>query len=182
MTVSSARGQADVQLRPAGDRERDLFARVYASTREEELARVPFSPEQKAAFLAQQFAAQSAHYAAHYAQATTDVIVVDGEPAGRLMVMRSDEEVLIVDIALLPAHRARGIGTRVLREIIEEAGDAGAKLTIHVERMNPALRLYRRLGFEAVADDGIYLTMQRPPRGTRQIDDCPVFDTSHRIA
>jgi GNAT superfamily N-acetyltransferase len=163
-----------VELRPAGDRERAFFARVYASTREEELAQVPFSPEERAAFLAQQFASQSAHYADHYSEATTDVIVVDGDPAGRLMVMRWHDEILIVDIALLPAHRSRGIGTRVLEAIIEEAADAGSKLTIHVERMNPALRLYQRLGFEPVGDEGLYLTMQRPANENAPREDVDV--------
>jgi GNAT superfamily N-acetyltransferase len=99
---------------------------------------------------------------------------VDGDPAGRLMVMRWHDEILIVDIALLPAHRSRGIGTRVLEAIIEEAADAGSKLTIHVERMNPALRLYQRLGFEPVGDEGLYLTMQRPANENAPRDDVDV--------
>jgi ribosomal protein S18 acetylase RimI-like enzyme len=157
-------GPPVVGLRPAQADDRDFFAAVYASTRTEELAPVPWSAEQKAAFLEQQFAAQSAHYAQHRAAATTDVILVDGEPAGRLMVLRSEHDTLIVDIALLPPYRRLGIGTRLLEPIIEETSERGATLTIHVERMNTALRLYRRLGFEAVGDDGVYLTMRRHPR------------------
>jgi ribosomal protein S18 acetylase RimI-like enzyme len=155
--------EPDVALRTARETDRDFLAGVYFSTREEELAPVPWSPDEKAAFLAQQFEAQSLHYARHYADASTDVIVVDGEPAGRLMVMRWEDEILIVDIALLPEHRSRGIGTRLLRPLIEEASHRGVPLTIHVERMNPALSLYRRLGFEEVGDEGIYLTMRRRP-------------------
>lgn len=151
-----------VALRPARAEDQDFFALLYASTRAEELAIVPFSDAEKAAFVAQQFAAQTAHYARHYAAASFDVVLVDGEPAGRLIVFRQDDEILVVDISLLPEHRGRGVGSRLLGPILDEAAAAGVKTTIHVERMNPALSLYLRLDFEAVAEDGVYLTMERP--------------------
>jgi ribosomal protein S18 acetylase RimI-like enzyme len=152
-----------LELRPAEEDDWAFLERVYASTRTEELASVPWSPEQKAAFLTQQFGAQRAHYERHYADADTHVILVDGEPAGRLMVWRSRDEILIVDIALLPAHRSRGIGSRLLAPLIQEANAGQIPLSIHVEHTNPALRLYQRLGFEQVGDDGVYLTMRRSP-------------------
>jgi ribosomal protein S18 acetylase RimI-like enzyme len=154
-------------LRPACDHDYEFFARVFASTRAEELAPVPWPDEQKRAFLAQQFAAQSAHYAQHYADASFDVILVDGEPAGRLIVARRSDEILIVDIALLPEHRSRGVGTRLLRSLIDEAGASGIPLSIHVEVNNPALRLYERLGFRRVADQGVYLLMECDPDRSR---------------
>jgi len=68
-----------------------------------------------------------------------------------------------VDIALLPEHRGNGVGTRLLDDLLDE-GDAGAKsVTIHVERMNPALRLYERLGFALAEDKGVYLFLERSP-------------------
>ena len=98
----------DVALRPIRDDDEPFLESVYASTREEELARVPWTAEQKTAFVAIQFAAQSAHYAEHYAGMTADVVLVDGEPAGRLLVARWAQEIRIVDIALLPPFRGRG--------------------------------------------------------------------------
>jgi ribosomal protein S18 acetylase RimI-like enzyme len=135
---------------------------VYASTREEELAVVPWDDAQKETFLRQQFDAQDAWWRENYAEATFDVILVDGEPAGRLYVHRGPSEIRIVDIALLPEHRGNGVGTRLLDDLLAE-GDAGAKsVTIHVERMNPALRLYERLGFSLAEDKGVYLFLERP--------------------
>jgi ribosomal protein S18 acetylase RimI-like enzyme len=154
----------DVALRPAREDDYDFFARVYASTREEELAAVPFSQEERRAFLAQQFAAQSVHYSTHYADASFEVIVVDGEPAGRLIVGRWESEIRVADITLLPPYRDRGAGTRLLRGLIEESESAGKPLTIHVDRMNPAIRLYERLGFGLAEDHGLYLRMERQPR------------------
>jgi ribosomal protein S18 acetylase RimI-like enzyme len=152
-----------IALRPAADADRQFLGRVYASTREEELARVPFTPEQRDAFLAQQFHAQSAHYAAHYPDASFDVVLVGGEPAGRLIVDRGDDAVHIVDVALLPAVRGRGAGTRLLTGVIAEAEDRGLPTRIYVEHGNPARRLYERLGFEPVSEHGLHLLLSRPP-------------------
>jgi GNAT superfamily N-acetyltransferase len=153
----------DVRLRPAGAADRDFFARVYAAGRAEELAPVPFTPAEKEAFLAQQFAAQSAHYSRYYGDASHDVILIDGEPAGRLIVHRTPEHVLIVDIALLREQRGRGVGTNLLLPILEEGRVAGIPVLIHVKRDNRALRLYQRLGFAPIEEEGMYLTMERRP-------------------
>jgi ribosomal protein S18 acetylase RimI-like enzyme len=124
---------------------------------------VPWDDAQKEAFLRIQFEAQDAWWRENYAGASFDVILVHGEPAGRLYVHRGPSEIRIVDIALLPERRGNGTGTRLLEELLAE-GDAGAKsVTIHVERMNPALRLYERLGFSVAEDKGIYLFLERPP-------------------
>lgn len=135
--------------------------RVYAGTRQEELAPVPWTEAQKEAFLRMQFAAQHQHYQEHYQDATFSVILSDGLPAGRLYVARWPEEIRIVDIALLPEHRNAGIGTSLLEALISESECAGKPLSVHVERFNPALRLYERLGFEKVADKGVYFLMVR---------------------
>jgi GNAT superfamily N-acetyltransferase len=137
---------------------------VYASTRAEELAVVPWDEPTKQAFLAQQFEAQDVHYKRHYPDATFELIEVDGEPAGRLYVDRRKEEIRIIDIALLPPFRGRGIGAALLRKLIDEADANGRKLSIHVERENRARTLYERLGFAEVSDEGgVYVLMERPP-------------------
>jgi ribosomal protein S18 acetylase RimI-like enzyme len=153
-----------VRLRPARASDRALLFEVYASTRTEELAVVPWAEPTKQAFLEQQFEAQDVHYRRHYPDASFEVIEVDGEPAGRLYVDRWDEEIRIIDIALLPGFRGRGIGAALLQELIDEAAGAGKRVSIHVERENRARTLYERLGFTVVADDGgVYVLMERSP-------------------
>jgi ribosomal protein S18 acetylase RimI-like enzyme len=149
-----------VRTRPVTPDDQELLYRVYASTRTEELAPVPWTAEQKEAFLRMQFRAQSADYAANYGNAEFSVVLVDDAPAGRLYVDRRDDEIVLVDIALLPEHRGGGVGGGILRRLMAEAGTAGKPLRIHVERMNPALRLYERLGFRQIGDHGIYLYME----------------------
>lgn len=149
-----------VTLRPARGDDAPFLLRAYASTRAEELAQVDWSPAQKDAFLRQQFDAQTQHYCEHFAGARFDVIECDGEPAGRLTVWRGPDEIRLVDIALLPAWRGHGIGERLIRPILEEASESGLPVRIHVERSNPARRLYARLGFAPVADRGLYLLLE----------------------
>ena len=151
-------------LRPVGPDDQPFLLRVYAGTRAEELAPLPWTDEQKAAFVGHQFAAQSAHYAEHYTGMSSDVIVAEGVPAGRLLVARWSEEIRIVDIALLAEFRGGGVGTGLLRDLIAEARKAGKRLSIHVEVHNPAMGLYERLGFRPVGDAGVYLLMALDPQ------------------
>ena len=148
-----------VSLRPITPGDDSFLAGVYASTRAEELAVTGWSDEDKAVFCRTQFDAQSAHYAANYPGASFQAIERDGISIGRLYVAHWEKEIRIVDITLLPEHRGTGLGTKLLRELQEEAKAAGKKLSIHVERFNPALRLYQRLGFEQLEDKGVYLLM-----------------------
>ncbi len=148
-------------LRPARPADAPFFAALYASTRQEELAATGWPHAQVDAFLASQFDLQSAHYAAHYADAAFSVVEDDGEPIGRLIVSTGLDEVRIVDVALLAAARGRGIGSGLVRGVLAAA--AGRRVTIHVEALNPAMRLYERLGFRPVEAHGVYWLMEARP-------------------
>lgn len=143
-----------------------FLLRLYATTRLDELAQVDWTDEQKAAFVLHQFSAQHEHWQENYTDTSWDVILLDGEPIGRLYVARWPEEIRIVDIALMPGHRNAGIGTRFFRELFEEGDRTGRKVSIHVEAYNPAKRLYERLGFVQAGDRGVYLLMERPVHGS----------------
>jgi ribosomal protein S18 acetylase RimI-like enzyme len=151
-----------VSLRPAQPADRELLFRIYASTREEELAPVPWDPAAKEAFLRMQFDAQDRYYHDVFAEASYELIVIDGEVAGRIYVDGSGERVLLIDLALLPEHRGHGIGSALLEQVIAHADGAGKPIRIHVERVNRAQRLYARLGFRQIADEGVYLLLERP--------------------
>jgi ribosomal protein S18 acetylase RimI-like enzyme len=152
-----------ITLRPVSSSDRDFLLAVYASTREEELAPVPWTDAEKAAFIEQQFEAQDRYYREHYPGGSLDVVEWDGVAAGRLYVARWSDEIRVIDISLLPDFRGRGIGTRLLRGLLDEAARGRRRLSIHVEKHNPALRLYERLGFAPAADRGVYLLMEATP-------------------
>lgn len=164
---------AAVTLRPAEPADREFLRAVYATTRADELAIVPWSDEQKAAFVEMQFVAQDVGYRQAYPEGDSSIIELDGCPIGRLFVARLADEIRVVDIALLPAYRGTGIGTRLIGSVVAEAVAAGLPVTLHVEPWSPARRLYERLGFRTVETQGIHELMEwRAPvdRGIEGLD------------
>ncbi|MBC7910542.1 MAG: GNAT family N-acetyltransferase [Pyrinomonadaceae bacterium] len=149
-----------VTLRPTGAEDEAFLLDVYSSTRADEMAQAPWSEAQRAAFLQMQFTAQQRHYQAHFPKATHDVILFDKQPAGRLYVDRRDAEIRILDIALLPDYRKRGIGFALIKALMNESAEAGKSLAIYVESYNPSRQLFERLGFLPIEDDGLNLLFE----------------------
>jgi ribosomal protein S18 acetylase RimI-like enzyme len=159
--MSESRSSIRLRAATAGDRE--LLYSIYASTREEELSLLPWNREQKDAFLRSQFQAQDTDYHARFRDAAFDVVEDDGVPIGRFYVSRSNDELRLLDVALLPPHRARGIGTHLVRALVDEAVTRAVPLRLHVLCQNPARRLYERLGFHPVGEAGVYQQMEFLP-------------------
>ena len=152
-----------ITYRPEAEGDLPFLKRVYRSTREDELQLTGWDEAFKETFIDQQFTAQHQYYREAYHDASFQVILLDGKEAGRLYVWESDRQIRIVDIALLPEFRNQGIGTTILRGLITKADISGRILSIHVEAYNPALNLYKRLGFIQKDQTGIYFYMERPP-------------------
>lgn len=142
-----------VALRPMSDADLPFAAALYASTRAEELAPVPWPAEAKQAFLFQQHAAQHAHYQQHYRGMEATIVERTGTAVGRLYLYEMPGEVRIVDISLVPEARRHGIGSALLRDVLADAAPRGKSVTIHVEKNNPARTLYARLGFTILDND-----------------------------
>ncbi len=155
---------ASVTVRPIQEEDMGFLFQLYANTRAEEMAMVvDWSDEQKQAFLRMQFEAQHAWYQEHYSDAQFGLLLVDGNPAGRLYVHRRETEIRLVDISLVPGARGHGLGSALLGELMKEAEESGKPLTIHVEKYNPAMSLYNRLGFTTIADRGPYDLLEWRP-------------------
>ncbi len=163
MPELSASPLAHLIRHPIQPEDAAFLLRLYASTRAEELAVLGWPDAQKAAFLHQQFTAQHTYYHAQYPNAAYDLLLRDDVPIGRLYVDRRPDEICILDIALLPEHRGQGIGTALLQELIFESEATRLPLRLHVENYNPACRLYDRLGFVQVSDNGVYTLRERLP-------------------
>jgi ribosomal protein S18 acetylase RimI-like enzyme len=152
--------KAGLTFRPITDADRSFLARVYASTRREELAATTMTEMQKAAFLLLQFRAQHAHFQKHYPQADMLVVMGGGYDIGRLYIARWPARHGIIDLTLLPEYRGHGAGEVLLRDLTDEAAATAKDVSILVEKYNPAMRLYRRLGFVTEEDKGIYDLMR----------------------
>ena len=159
--------QADaphVALRPVAPADDEFLLDVYADSRAEEMALAPWTDEQKRAFLRTQLDAQRHEYEARFPAADYHVILVEGEPAGRLWVARTDEQIRLMDIAILERFRDRGVGTRLVRELMDEAAERRLPLRHFVFQLNTAaLRFYERLGFKRTGEFQGYLMMEFTP-------------------
>ncbi|MEZ2328457.1 GNAT family N-acetyltransferase [Mesorhizobium sp. RCC_202] len=151
-----------LMTRPEMDADIPFLGALYASTRMEELAVTSWTNAQKVAFLDMQFQAQRAHYRRHYPEADWFVVERSAAPIGRLYIERWPSQHRIIDIAFLPGHCGKGFGTALLQDLIDEAASVEKAVSIHVEKNNPAYRLYLRLGFTVAEDKGVYDLMARP--------------------
>jgi ribosomal protein S18 acetylase RimI-like enzyme len=143
--------------------DQEFLAKLYATTRDVEMALTGWDVAQQEAFLRMQFQFQTTHYRQHYGDASFQIILRDTAPIGRIYVHYGAREVRLMDIALLPEFRRSGIGGAILENLLREAAQQEKTVTLHVERFNPALRLYERLGFRVVEDLGINLFMEWRP-------------------
>ena len=152
-----------ITLRPVEMPDDEPFLRMlYFSTRDDlDL----FFPDEnaKAQILTLQFAGQSMTYAKQYPEADHDVIMIDGESVGRMMVDRRADAVHLIDIALLPTVRNAGIGSSLLDRLKAQARSHSLPVELSVVKTNPAVRLYEREGFVVIADNDPYVFMRWTP-------------------
>ena len=151
----------NVTLQPFSPDNQEFLFRLYSSTREHEISALGWPSAQQEAFLRMQFNSQQRWYETAYPGADHQLILIDDQPAGRILVLRDSKTYTLVDIALLTQHRNTGIGTQLLRQLIAEADKACVPLRLHVLKSNPACRLYERLGFAKTGEDGIYYEMEK---------------------
>jgi|SRR5580698_3644612 ribosomal protein S18 acetylase RimI-like enzyme len=152
-----------IALRPAAPADREFLFRLYASTREEELALLAWPPGMKEAFLRQQFEARTRDYESRSNAGESVIVLRDGQPVGQLWVDRSQDELRVLDVALMPGHQRSGLGTSLLTGLLNEARERNVPVRLHVFADNPARRLYERLGFSAVGPAGAYQEMECRP-------------------
>jgi ribosomal protein S18 acetylase RimI-like enzyme len=151
---------ATVTLRPVEPEDDAFLLALYDAARAAELDLVAWPPGQREAFVRMQLDLQTRQYRAAHPDGDFLVVEVDGVPAGRLTLAHGDADVRVVDIALLPAHRGAGLGRALLADVLDDAAASGRTVSLHVEAHNPARRLYERLGFRLVADEGVYLLLE----------------------
>jgi ribosomal protein S18 acetylase RimI-like enzyme len=161
--------KSNLTFRPIQAEDEPFLFTLYSSTREEELAQTGWSDAEKETFLRQQFKAQHTHYMQHFSAAKFDIIYLDTISIGRLYIDRRVDEIRLIDIAILPEYRNKGFGSVLIKNILTEAEHKNLPVRIHVEQFNPAIRLYRRLGFKELNNSGIYLLMEWIPGSPNRV-------------
>lgn len=156
-----------ISLRPASSSDEAFLLALYTSTRRDEVAQTNWTEEQQRAFIEMQFNARRQHYDSYFPTADNRIITSSGKAIGRILVDRGESDMLLVDIALLPEHCNRGIGRRLIQDLIDEGDATGKAVRLNALKFSRAIRLYESLGFSEVGDDGLYVEMRRASRDER---------------
>lgn len=150
----------NIERRPITADDEEFLFRLYAETRENELSQMNWDKERKLAFLHAQFSTQHDHYRTQYSKADFELLICDGQPAGRFYVDRSGTTIRLIDMTIRPGFRRQGIGSQLLRDLLEEGARTGRAVQLHVEKFNPAIALCERFGFIMVDDNHVHYLME----------------------
>ncbi|HEY6331746.1 MAG TPA: GNAT family N-acetyltransferase [Blastocatellia bacterium] len=166
-------GRRRVELRRVQPTDEPFLYEVYCGTRRDEIAAWGWPEPQQDMFLKMQFRGLQQNYGSQPDITDDRIILSEGQtPVGRIIVLRTDKEICLADISLLPENRGHGIGTKLIRELFDESDSTNRPVTLHVEKNNSgARRLYDRLGFKAIADAGIHYKMERRSQPQLQGDE-----------
>ena len=158
----------DISLRDIQENDLPILCEIYGSTRTEELEKGrDWSAKQIKIFIEHQFSAQHEYYQKNYIGAKFYIIEKENNVVGRLYIDFFFEKkgIRIIDITLLPNWRKKNIGSSILAAIIKKAALKNMNVSIHVESFNPAMNLYKRLGFTKISEtNGVYHLMEWSPR------------------
>ena len=159
-----------ITFRQAGPDDEEFLYQLYCTTRRKEIEAMGLAPAQQEMFLRMQFVAQNLSYQAEFPDPVHNIILYEGRPAGRVMTMRMENVHRYIDLAILPEYQTLGIGTRIIKDLLDESARAGLTARLHVLKTNRAAQLYERLGFSTVEDDGVNYIMVRPPNANGEHD------------
>ena len=147
------RSPTGVKLRSAGRDDFSFAERLYVESTNPLLKAIG---RWDAAAVAQRFSDG-------FRRGPSQIVCIDGKDIGWLQVSRRDASIHLHQVQLIKAFRNRGIGTELIRSVMAEAKRLDLPLTLNVIRGNPAIELYRRLGFRVVSEDAELLKMQWDP-------------------
>ena len=152
-----------ITLRPVTPADGEFLLKLYKSSRGDDLRGLGWSDDRISEFLEMQYEAQQRLHENDYQNATGEIVLLDGKPAGHFLIERREDEIRCVDIALLPENRRAGIGTLLIRRLQNEARGASRPLRLQLIRFNRAVTLLERLGFVRTSETGTHFQMEWVP-------------------
>jgi ribosomal protein S18 acetylase RimI-like enzyme len=157
-----------ITFRPVTPDDQGFLLALYGATRADELALTGWNESQRQAFVEMQFAAQQQYYRSQFPEGEHTIILLNERPAGRLYIARREREIRILDIIVADEHRRAGIGSSILKELIREAEKRETGVRIYVERLNPSLSLFKRLGFTSIEGTPSHFLMEWRPGAAKR--------------
>jgi GNAT superfamily N-acetyltransferase len=158
--MTDAGSANSISLRPVTAGDEAILLEIYKSSRGDDLRGLGWAEDRISEFLEMQYEAQQHFYESEYGGAADELILWEGQPAGRLIVQRREHEIRCIDVALLPEHRNGGIGAFLIRRLQDEARQAKKPLRLQVIRFNRAVNLFERSGFVRISETGTHFQME----------------------
>jgi GNAT superfamily N-acetyltransferase len=155
-----ADGAQSISFRPVTNDDAELLLEIYRSSRGDDLRGLGWADDRISEFLEMQYEAQQHFFEDEYKRAVDEIILWEAKPAGRVVVERREHEIRCIDVALLPGHRNKGIGTFLIRRLQNQARREKKPLRLQVIRFNRAVNLFERLGFVRTSETGTHFQME----------------------
>ena len=162
--MTEADSGESISVRPVTADDEEILLEIYKSSRGDDLRGLGWAEDRISEFLGMQYEAQQNFLESEYKRATDEMVLWQGEPAGRLIVERREHEIRCVDVALLPEHRNSGIGAFLIQKLQDEARREKKPLRLQVIRFNRAVNLFERSGFVRTSETGTHFQMEWTPR------------------
>jgi GNAT superfamily N-acetyltransferase len=162
--MTDAYSAKSISVRPVTPGDERLLLEIYKSSRGDDLRGLGWEEDRISEFLGMQYEAQQQYHAGEYKQASDEIVLLAGKPAGRLIVDRREYEIRCIDVALLPEHRNNGIGAFLIGKLQEEASRENKPLRLQVIRFSRAVNLFERAGFVRISETGTHFQMEWTPR------------------
>jgi ribosomal protein S18 acetylase RimI-like enzyme len=138
----------DISLRKQVDTDLIFIKRLFDEVKSYELNAGQWQDELRKQILDMQFSAHELHFKNNLSNGEDSIILFEGNPVGRLILDRSDNDINLADIIILPEYQGKGIGKFVIEKIINESDTSGKTITLIVSKNNRAMNLYSKLGFK----------------------------------
>jgi GNAT superfamily N-acetyltransferase len=141
----------EYQLRRADDADRSFLWSLLVATMKEYVDRTWGWDE----------ADQQRRFQEHCPPERYRIIIVDDEQIGAVAIEQRPVELFLASILILPQHQRKGIGTAIITDVIRQGQRLGLPVGLRVLKVNPAIQLYRRLGFVTVEETSTHCVMRR---------------------
>jgi ribosomal protein S18 acetylase RimI-like enzyme len=108
---------------------------------------------------------QREHFAERFDRYDMEIIEVDGVRVGAIQVDRQPGIIFLNNMHITPSRQRHGIGSEIVRALIDESDKRGIPIRLQVLKVNPARKFYERLGFREIGNTETHIRMERGPRG-----------------
>ncbi len=157
----------DILLKKRTENDSEFFMRLFAEIKSSELRLDTWPEPIRTQMIRMQFNAYERCMNTEFPNNIDYLILYQSEKAGRLQLNNDEMGIRIINISLVPAYRNKGIGAKIISDLMLEANQKNKQVLLDVDKINRALNLYSRLGFKIVQENEIRYSMAyTPERGT----------------